>query len=193
MSLFKRNKKENSPVIPPEKQYTGSSIERDVIQDVAICMNSLQITKMPILKFLNNDQGIFEGVYQSHMNDPKVEMIKKAYGTDMYLRVLAGHALGAGAYVTLSQSKFNKPVEQFTMNEAMQISIAFRETDPYELAIKTLGYALDGNNKRCMDQIVVVGIEAYKKAAGSKALKKDCLKSLMQVMYNAGVTLVYRD
>ena len=36
MSLFKRNKKENSPVIPPEKQYTGSSIERDVIQDVAM-------------------------------------------------------------------------------------------------------------------------------------------------------------
>ena len=148
---------------------------------------------MPVLKFLKNDQGISEGVYQSHINDPQVEMLKRSYGTEMYLQVLACHAFGAGAYVTLCQSKFDKPVEQFTINEAMQISVAFRETDPYELAITTLGYAVDGNNKRCLDRISVVGVEAYKKAAGSKALDKDCLKILMQVMYNAGVTLVYRD
>ena len=193
MSFTKKDKEENSPVIPPEKQFTGSSVERNIIQNVAICMNSMHITKAPVLMFLNNDQEIFEGVYQSHINNPKIEIIKETYGEEMYLKVLACHAFGAGVYVTLCQETFKKPVEQFTPNEIMQISSAFHQTDPYELALKTLGFALDSNNKRCLDQIALVGVGSYKEATESKALNKDYLKSLMQVMFNAGVTLIYRD
>lgn len=192
MGFFDKFKKKTSVEIPAEKQFTGTSIERDVTQDVAICMNALKITSMPILKFLKDDNGICEGVFLSHMNDPNVQMVRKAYGDEMYLNLLGCHALGSGAYVTLCQDKYKKPVEQFNENEIIKIRDAFHKTDPYELAIRALGYALDGNNKRCLDQITLVGVNAYRKAAGAKAFDEDYLKSYMQVMFNAGVTVVLR-
>ena len=152
----------------------------------------MKITSMPILKFFHNDKGIFEGIYQSHMKDPQVRMIRKAYGDDMYLNLLGCHALGVGAYVTLCQGKYDKPVEDFSMTEAMEINNAFHQTDPYELALKTLGVSLDGDNKKCLDRIIHVGMESYRNAAGSKTFDKSCLKSFMQVMYNAGITIVLR-
>lgn len=199
MGLFGFGKKKNNtqsneskPVIPSEKQFTGGNIQRDVTQDVAICMNELKITTMPILKFFHNDNGIFEGFYQSHINDPQFEMIKTQYGEGMYLSLLGCHALGAGAYITLSQAKFKKPVDEWSMEEAIQVDAAFRETDPYELAIKSLGYAIDGNNKNCLDHIVQVGVASYSAAAGTNKMNRNNLKDFMQVMYNAGITLVMR-
>lgn len=195
MGLFgsKKNKKNTELNASSEKPFTGAEIERDVTQDVAICMNQLKVTSMPMLKFLRNDQGILEGLYLAYINDPQMEFIKQAEGADLYLLILACHALGAGAYVTLCQSKYKKHVNEFTIVELEEISNAFHETDPYELAITELGYAPDGNNKQCLDRIALVGVEAYKNSAGNKVLNKDCLRSLMQVMFNAGVTWVYRD
>lgn len=194
MGFFDKFRKKQPPVeIPAEQQFTGTSIERDVTQDVALCMNALKITTMPILKFLRNDNGICEGVYLSHMNDPNVQMVRKAYGDDMYLNLLGCHALGSGAYVTLCQGKYRKPVEQFTEEEIIEIRDAFHRTDPYELAIRSLGYALDGNNKKCLDQITMAGLKSYRNSAGASAFDKDCIKSYMQVMFNAGVTIVLAE
>ena len=176
-----------------DKAYKGSDVERDVTQEVALCMNSLHITNMPVLKSFNNDRGIFEGFYISHIQDPRLESIKQTNGTDTYLRILACHALGAGAYVAVCQRKYQKPVEEFSVKEAMEINNDFHQTDPYELALTALRFDLNGTNKKCLDRVAVTGVEAYKSVAGSSVLDKDNLKSLMQVMFNAGVTLVYRD
>lgn len=56
MGLFNFGKKKEEPKktvpeqsttsIPANKQFTGTSIERDVTQDVAICINSMKITEM---------------------------------------------------------------------------------------------------------------------------------------------------
>lgn len=179
--------------IPEEKRFTGTSLERELIQAVAICMNQLKITSMPVLQTFKNDNGIFEGIYRSHMNDPQVEILHKQYGDDFYFNLLGYHALGSGAYVTLCQSKYHKSVDEFSRPEFIEISNAFRQTDPYELALKTLGFNLDSENKKCLDHIVWVGMSAYRYNTGSRAFDKDLLRSYMQVMYNAGITVVLGD
>ena len=50
----------------------------------------------------------------------------------------------------------------------------------------------NGNNKKCLDHIIVVGMKSYRNSAGTKAFSKEYLKSYMQVMFNAGVTVVLR-
>ncbi len=193
MALFDMFKKKKDSVGPStEKTGVYPSIERDVIQDVATCIYSLKITSTPALKFLHNDNGIFDAVYQAHMNDPQLQMVRNVYGDDTFLNLLGCHALGAGAYTTLCQAKYNKPVEDFTPQERSEIINGFYRTDPYELALKTLGYAPNGNNKKCLDHIIVVGMKSYRNSAGTKAFSKEYLKSYMQVMFNAGVTVVLR-
>lgn len=120
-------------------------------------------------------------------------MIKESYGESKYLSLLGCHAFGAGAYITLCQAKFKKVVEEWTIEEAKQIDAAFRETDPYELAIRSLGFSLDGNNKKCLDHIVGVGVLAYCTATGPAKMNREHLKVFMHVMYNAGITLVLKE
>ena len=64
--------------IPEEKRFTGTSLERELIQAVAICINQLKITSMPVLQTFKNDNGIFEGIFRSHINDPQVEILHKS-------------------------------------------------------------------------------------------------------------------
>lgn len=73
MGLFgflkkRKNKSINSNDcnLTTEKElFIGDTIQRDVTQEVAICMNEMKITSMPILKFFHNDNGLFEGIYLS--------------------------------------------------------------------------------------------------------------------------------
>ena len=70
-----------------------SELERELIQAVALTMHSMKITAMPVLRFLKNDRGLFEGIFESHMRDPNVQAVKNQY-PEMYLTMLGGHALG---------------------------------------------------------------------------------------------------
>ena len=199
MGLFKKKKKNDyidTPngkkeiYIPEDKKFNGSSVERDVIQEVAIFMNQIGITKNPGLKFFRNDQGIFEGIYTGRINDPSFSMIKQTYGPDMYLMLLGSHALGAGIYVALCQSKYKKPVEEFQEREMFEMASNMHETDVYELALKTIGFAPDSGNKKCLDGIVQTGVFTYKMSCGEAAFDDNNIKILMQVLYNAGITVV---
>ena len=182
----------DDPVIPPDKRFKGSTIERDVTQEVALSIYSLKITDEPILKFFYDDKGIPDAIYLSHINDPNLDLILQAEGEDSYLIILSCHALGAGAYITLCQEKYNKPVSEFSEKEHEEIALEIRQTDVYELAIKGLGFSVDGNNKKCLDKIALDGVNAYKQAAGNKTLDKENLRDFMRVMFNAGITIVMR-
>ncbi len=193
MGLFDMfRKKTDSVEVSTEKATNIPSIERDVLQDVAMCIYSLKISSSPSLKFLNDDNGIFASVYQAHMDDPQLQAIRNAYGDNVYLNLLGCHALGAGAYVTLCQAKYKKSVDSFTSGERAEILSDFRRTDPYELALKALGFAPDGNNKKCLDHIVMVGMQSYRQAAGATVFNRDSLFVYMKVLFNAGVTIVLR-
>ena len=164
--------------------------ERSLIQEVAITMFELKITKQPALSFLHNDHGIFEEIFNSHITDPEL-MVMEEYDLSTYLMVLGCHALGASAYVVISQKDYHKPLAEFGNVELQVISHNLNTTDPYELGLNALGYKPDGNNKKCLDHIVITANNAAQKLAGDKMHDKRYQKIYMQVLYNAGVTLIY--
>ena len=164
--------------------------ERDLIQEVALTMFQMKITKQPGLNFFHNDHGIFDGIFTSHTTDPHMLAIARQ-DFNTYMMVLGCHALGTAAYVATCQGKYKKPLEQFGETEMREIAKTIHDTDAYEVGLKALGFAPDGNNKKCLDRIVVVANTSAQKLAGSKIYDKRYQKVYMQVLYNAGVSLIY--
>lgn len=167
------------------------SFKRDLIQSVVIFMYKSKIMDSPMLKFFNNDQGLFEAFFTSTINDIGVQQIKVAM-PNMYLTVIGTHALGAGAYISKCQQYFNKPVEEFEEKDIMKIAQAFSQTDAYELALTSLGIGLNSQNKKVMDGIVLTAQETAANLAGDISNNTALLKVYAEVLYNAGVTVAYR-
>ena len=190
MGLFDMFKKKQATNAAADECEDLRNFERDLIQTVAITMFQLKIIKQPTLNFFNNDHGIFENIFISHTTDPRMLAIAGQNFTT-YLMVMGCHALGTAAYVALCQTKYKKPLEEFGEKEICEIAQTIHETDAYEVALNALGYKLDGNNKRCLDHIVVTANNAAQSLAGEKIHDKRYQKIFMQVCYNAGVTLLY--
>ena len=96
MGLFENLFKKKNQRIAEETMQEETQLrefERDLIQEVALTMFQMKITKQPVLSFFYNDHGIFEGIFISHTTDPQMLMIaQQDYNT--YLMVLGCHALG---------------------------------------------------------------------------------------------------
>lgn len=190
MSFFDKFKKKTTDASVASDSIALRDFERDLIQTVAITMFELKITKQPALSFFHNDHGIFEETFLSHTTDPEfVAMSQQDFAT--YLMVLGCHALGAAAYVAICQRKYHKPLAEFGNVELREIAQALHNTDPYELGLNALGFRHDGNNKKCLDHIVVTANNAARNLAGNNIHDKRYQKIYMQVLYNAGVTLIY--
>lgn len=193
MGLFDNLFKKKNQQIAEETVQEDTQLrefERDLIQEVALTMFQMKITKQPVLSFFHNDHGIFEGIFISHTTDPQMLMIAQQ-DFNTYMMVLGCHALGTAAYVAICQGKYKKPLEQFGETEMREIAKTIHDTDAYEVGLNSLGFAPDGNNKKCLDRIVVVANTTAQKLAGSKIHDKRYQKVYMQVLYNAGVTLIY--
>lgn len=188
-NLFKKKKQQIAEETVQENTQLRE-FERDLIQEVALTMFQMKITKQPVLSFFHNDHGIFEGIFISHTTDPQMLMIAQQ-DFNTYMMVLGCHALGTAAYVAICQGKYKKPLEQFGETEMREIAKTIHDTDAYEVGLNSLGFVPDGNNKKCLDRIVVVANTTAQKLAGSKIHDKRYQKVYMQVLYNAGVTLIY--
>lgn len=190
MGLFDIFKKKPAAAAAEDDYADLRNFERDLIQEVAITMFQLKITKQPALNFFNNDYGIFEGIFISHTTDPQMLAIARQ-DFNIYLMVLGFHALGTAAYVAICQRKYQKPLEEFGETEMREIAQTIHDTDAYEVALNALGYKPDGNNKKCLDHIVITANAAAQKLVGNKMHDTRYQKVYMQVLYNAGVTLLY--
>lgn len=171
---------------------TNPELNKELTQAAAIIIYQMHITKQPMLHFLKEDHGLRERVIHLHLDDPEVKAINVQYGSQTYLSLLGCHALGAGGYITMCQKKFGKNVSEFTSNEISQIEKAFQETDIYELFLDTMGFAHDGNNKHCMDAIVMSCVNTLTGKLGKKACDDNNVADFMRVLFNAGVTVVIR-
>jgi len=190
MGIFDAIKKKNDS--SPEEIMSTRELGRYITQNVAICINQMHITEQPVLRFFKEGaDGIITGFIYSHLNDPQLLAIKEQ-NKEMYLWLLCSHALGCGGYVTLCQRTFGKSVSDFSHSEAEQIAFAFRKTDTYELFLNTIGFPLDGNNKKCVDQIIRVAINSAKDAVGDNLFQNEYLDAMMRVLFNAGITVVLR-
>jgi len=197
MAFWNRNNKKDinnmaDKYSSSESQFEiNNSLFRDLTQDVALYMHSAKITQQPILKFFHDDQGICEGLFVQHTTNPQLLQIKKM-SDETYLRVVGMHAFGAGVYVTALQGKLEKPIGQFSSNDIYSISKDFEQTDSYELALKVLNIPADSKNKKVLDYIMETALETAKKGVGFAVMEPHNLRTYMQVLFNAGITMVLR-
>lgn len=185
------NKKNGSGGQAEGEEAQLEAFERDLIQEVALTMFRMNITKQPTLRFLNDDPGIFEDIFTIHQINSQVQMLA-VQNPETYLMVLGCHALGTGVYTVISQLKYNKPVREFGETEINEIEETLCRTDAYEVAINALGFSPTGNNKKCLDAIVVNANAAARRLAGRKMFDVPYQKAYMKVLFNAGVTIIYK-
>ena len=76
--------------------------------------------------------------------------------------------------------------------ELQNIIYAVQRTDAYELGLNRMGIPINSGNKKVLDHIISTGLMAAKASAGSKICNPENLKAYMQVLYNAGNTVVMR-
>jgi hypothetical protein len=181
--MFWKSKKQK------EKNIDSGALFKDITQNVAIKMMSLQLIESPQLKFFVDDNGMVEGLVLEHTTDREYKALKQQSSYD-YMFVCGMHAFGAGIYVTLFQTKLGKPINEFTQSDLRNIAIAFSQVDAYELALLTLGVSVNSNKKQIFDQIIITAINSATNYAGDNATTPDVIKQLMQVLFNAGITVV---
>ena len=189
--LFKK-KNNRFPTEELRDNQQLQSFERDLIQEVAMMMFQMKITKQPILNFFHNDRGILEGLFISRTTDPQAIMIAKQ-DFNTYMLILGAHALGTAAHVAICQGKYKKPLEHFTEAEMREVARTTHDNDAYEVALDAMGISMDSSNKRCLDRIISVANTTAQQLAGSKIQDRRYQKVYMQVLFNAGVTLICRS
>ena len=189
MGIF--NSKSNSGDAQKRQQVQmDNNLFREITQTVAVVMYKMGIVKQPGLQFFKNDSGIFEGIFVQHTTDSQMLAFKKI-SEDIYLTVCGSHAFGAGVYVAAMQGKLNKAVEDFSLDNIKVIAATFSRIDAYELGLKTLNVAPDSQNKQALDQIIRYAKVTAKQIASDNVLALPNIKAYMQVLYNAGVTMMY--
>ncbi len=131
-------------------------------------------------------------MFVQHTTDSEMLQMKRT-SQDEYLFVVGMHAFGAGVYVTHMQSEFKKPVNEFSPVELMKLAAAFGETDAYELALNTLGVTLESKKKKILDLIILTALKTLMNTCGDAAFDLQNILAYTQVLYNAGITMVYRS
>ena len=164
---------------------------RDMAQEVTSFMVEYKVIKEPELTYLYDDQGILDEFFQIYVTDPDILALKEK-PKDLYLRIVGMHALGAGMYVTLMQNEFGHTVDEFTPDEIEKIFSDFQNEDAYVLGLRQCGIPVDSNNKRVLDHIILTGMDAAKASVGSAIFEPKNIKTYMQVLYNAGNTIIMR-
>ena len=101
------------------------------------------------------------------------------------------HAFGYGIYVTGSQSRLGKSITEYTNDDVLDITSAKTHVDAYELGLRTLGVDPSSNNKQVLDQIIVTAMHSLKNNS-TVPLDDINIRTYMQVLFNAGVTIFYR-
>ena len=183
--MFWKNKKQN------DKNVDSGELFRDITQDVVMSMMSMHVIKSPELKFFYDDKGILEGLVQEHTTNREILAVKQSSDFN-YMFVCGMHAFGAGAYTTIFQTKVKKPITEFGQKELMDIASAFSQVDAYELALSAMGLNANSNNKKVFDAIIMAAIKSATNHAGKDATHPDTIKQLMQVLFNAGISVVMR-
>ena len=163
----------------------------DLTQGIAMLMYEQHIIDNPYMRFIKSDSGILRGVFLSHATETEILKLK-TMSNNTYLIVCAMHAMGTAMYCIYYQTVVKKPVQDFSESEYLELVKLWTQNDPYELALKTYGIGIPSANKRCLDNIGVVAVSHYVQLTGKKRFEDNNLFTLMQVMFNAGVTVGMR-
>ena len=174
-----------------KNKIDAGKLYKDITQDAVMKMMAMHVIKSPELKFFYDDKGILDGLVQEHTTNRDILSLKRESDFN-YMFVCGMHAFGAGVYTTAFQTKAEKPVNEFGQKELREIALAFSQVDAYELALSVMGLNANSNNKKVFDEIIITAIKSAMNCAGKDATHPDTIKQLMQVLFNAGITVVMR-
>jgi hypothetical protein len=199
MGFFDFWKKKNNSNSGLEVCTTRSSMElemnRDLFNqmtnDIATFMKAINITQIAELKFLKDDKGLLGGLVFSATASPSYTSIKRQ-DENQYLNIIGKHSFGYGIYVVGSQTKLGKPITEYTNDDVLYITTTRNYTDTYELGLNTLGISFESKNKIVFDRIIETAINSLKNHT-ERPLDNINIRTYMQVLFNAGVTILYRE
>ncbi len=157
---------------------------------ISKCLSSLKLTGETSIKSFSDDKGLLDSLVFSATVAPAYTKLKDQSANE-FLGVCGSNALGRGIYVSGMQDKLNKPVSQFTIHEVEEIIGAFRYTSDYELGLRMINVEA-GSTKHQLFRDLVVKTANYYLEICSDPLDKENLRSYMQSLFNAGVTVVYQ-
>lgn len=169
----------------------NQSLFRDIAQAVVDEMIKHGVIKIPELTYLYNEAGVLDRMFRQNSKDPNILALKDK-PNDLYLIIIGMHAFGAGIYATCMQNEFNHFADEFTHEDIDKIFTAFHLVDAYQLSLDQMKIPLDSNNKKILDAVILAGMRAAKASAGDALYEPKNIHTYMQVLFNAGNTLVMR-
>lgn len=194
MDLFIKKKKgsqkdEIHPYRSSMELITNQNLYDELAAFVATELSSLNLTEVASLKSFGDDKGVLDSLVFSATVSPAYTKIK-ARSQAEYLGVCGSNAFGRGVYVAGMQNVLNKPISQFTNGEVQEILDAFVYTSGYELGLKMIKVEA-GSEKHKASQTLIVHVANYYLESCSEPMEKDNLRSYLQVLFNAGVSVIY--
>lgn len=173
---------------PEEPTKMGWKVTEVVMNDIISRLHKAKVIAEPQMKFIYNDRGIMESVFNSHMSDPEIDIIRKTK-PDMFLMIMSVHSLGAGMMVILNQKQKGKTLGHFTEDEVADLINMFKAYDAYQLACQNLNLEPGSPMKKYLDTVAQQGAFLARREAGEQIYDEEVLKDFAQAMFNLGVTI----
>ena len=180
-------------VVPkPEETENAESLQwkvnETVMTDIIGRLYEAKVIKEPQMKFIYDDRGILATLYNSHMNEEQISVLRQAQ-PDTFLMVMAVHAMGAGMMTIFTQKQKGKTLGHFTDEEVNDINGLFKAYDAYQLACENVDAKPGSDKKKYLDTVASQGVFLAKRTAGDRVFEEEILRGFVQAMFNIGVTI----
>ena len=157
-------------VVPkPEETENAESLQwkvnETVMTDIIGRLYEAKVIKEPQMKFIYDDRGILATLYNSHMNEEQISVLRQAQ-PDTFLMVMAVHAMGAGMMTIFTQKQKGKTLGHFTDEEVNDINGLFKAYDAYQLACENVDAKPGSDKKKYLDTVASQGVFLAKRTAG---------------------------
>lgn len=176
-----------------QKLVSVSDFEKLAFQPIAMASYSAKITDKPTLHFLKNVILLKDFFCNSFM-DAFESQKDTSFTLQQSLQVLAFHAFGAGAYITMSDAK--EQVIDDLNNTKSQILISnLFEKGAYDIGLESIWVTQDSNNKKVIDHVVISSLNTIVKEFSNELeckRRKDYQLILMRLYFNLGVTFALK-
>jgi hypothetical protein len=183
-------KDEPHPYLSSMDMIKNQELYNSLTGYISTQLTSLNLAKVEILKTFNDDKGLLDSLVFSATAAPSYTRLKDRSANE-FLGVCGSNAFGRAIYVAEMQNKLNKPISQFTMHEVEDIIDAFRYTSDYELGLKMISVEPNSVKHSAFTELIIRVANYYLKIC-SEPLEKENLRSYMQSLFNAGVTIIYQ-
>lgn len=163
-------------------------VNEEVMTDIVGRLHEAKVIKEPQMKFFFDDRGIVDTLYDAHMREEQVQILKQA-NPDTFLMVMAVHGMGAGMMTIFKQQQKGRTLGHFSEDEVNELNDLFKAYDAYQLACETIGATTGTDKKKFLDTVANQGVFLAKRTAGERIFEEEILRGFTKTMFNLGVTI----